>query len=87
LRSDAPQYGIAFLVAVFVGWLFGGLIVVESVFGYPGLGRLLVYGIQHRDLTLIQACSMVVVTIFGFANLLADIRYGVQNPRIRFSQR
>jgi len=75
------------VVAVSVGWLFGGLIIVESVFGYPGLGRLLVYGIQHRDLTLIQACSMVVVTIFGFANLLADVLYGVLNPRIRFAQR
>jgi len=74
------------VVAVSVGWLFGGLIVVESVFGYPGLGRLLVYGIQHRDLTLIQACSMVIVTIFGLANLAADVLYGLLNPRIRFSR-
>jgi peptide/nickel transport system permease protein len=72
------------VVAMGIGWLIGGLIVTESVFGYPGLGRLLIYGIQRRDLILIQACSMVVVLIFSLSNLLADILYGILNPRIRF---
>lgn len=72
------------VVALGIGWLIGGLIVTESVFGYPGLGRLLVYAIQRRDLILIQACSMVVVMIFMASNLLADILYGVLNPRIRY---
>jgi peptide/nickel transport system permease protein len=71
------------IVAGGIGYLIGGLIVTESVYGYPGLGRLLIYGIQHRDLTLIQACSMVVVTVFCFSNLAADILYGFLNPRIR----
>jgi len=72
------------VVAIGIGWLIGGLIVTESVYGYPGLGRLLIYSIQRRDLILIQACSMVVVTIFSLSNLLADLLYGVLNPRIRF---
>jgi peptide/nickel transport system permease protein len=71
------------IVAGGIGYLIGGLIVTESVYGYPGLGRLLIYAIQHRDLTLIQACSMVVVTVFSFSNLAADILYGFLNPRIR----
>ncbi len=71
------------VVAMGIGWLIGGLIVTEQVFGYPGLGRLLVYGIQRRDLPLIQAGSMVVVTIYSLSNLAADILYGVLNPRIR----
>jgi peptide/nickel transport system permease protein len=71
------------IVAGGIGYLIGGLIVTESVYGYPGLGRLLIYGIQHRDLTLIQACSMVVVTVFSLSNLAADILYGFLNPRIR----
>lgn len=71
------------VVAMGIGWLIGGLIVTEAVYGYPGLGRLLIYGIQRRDLVLIQACSMVVVAAFCFANLAADILYGVLNPRIR----
>jgi peptide/nickel transport system permease protein len=73
------------VVAMGIGWLIGGLIVTESVFGYPGLGRLLVYGIQRRDLVLIQACSMIVVAIYGVSNLVADILYGFLNPRIRLA--
>ncbi len=72
------------VVAMGIGWLIGGLIVTESVFGYPGLGRLLIYGIQRRDLILIQACSMVVVMVFSVSNLAADLLYGFLNPRIRF---
>lgn len=74
------------VIAVSIGWLFGGLIITESLFGYPGLGRLLVFGIQRRDLTLIQACSMVIVAIFSLSNLVADILYGFLNPRIRLSE-
>jgi peptide/nickel transport system permease protein len=74
------------VVAMGIGFLIGGLIVTESVFGYPGLGRLLVYGIQRRDLILIQACSMVVVAVFVFSNLGADILYALLNPRIRVGQ-
>jgi peptide/nickel transport system permease protein len=73
------------VIAMGIGWLIGGLIVTESVFGYPGLGRLLVFGIQRRDLTIIQATSMVIVAIYSFANLAADILYGILNPRIRLS--
>jgi len=72
------------VVAIGIGYLIGGLIVTESVYGYPGLGRLLIYGIQRRDLVLIQACSMVVVMIFSLSNLAADMLYAVLNPRIRF---
>jgi peptide/nickel transport system permease protein len=72
------------VVAVGMGYLIGGLIVTEQVFGYPGLGRLLVYGIQRRDVVLIQACSMVVVTVYSISNLVADILYAVLNPRIRY---
>lgn len=74
------------VVAMGIGWLFGGLIVTEAVFGYPGLGRLLVFGIQRRDLPLIQACSMMVVAIYSLSNLTADILYGLLNPRIRFGK-
>jgi peptide/nickel transport system permease protein len=71
------------VVAVGIGYLIGGLIVTEQLFGYPGLGRLLVYGIQRRDLVLIQACSMVIVFVFSLSNLAADLLYGFLNPRIR----
>ncbi len=71
------------VVAMGIGWLLGGLIVTEAVYGYPGLGRLLVYGIQRQDLPIIQASSMIVVVVYSFSNLAADILYGLLNPRIR----
>jgi peptide/nickel transport system permease protein len=72
------------VVAMGIGYLVGGLIIAEAVFGYPGLGRLIVYGIQRRDVILIQACSMVVVLAYSISNLLADILYSILNPRIRY---
>jgi peptide/nickel transport system permease protein len=72
------------VVAMGIGYLIGGLIVTEQVYGYPGLGRLLVYAIQRRDVVLVQACSMVVVAVYSLSNLVADILYAVLNPRIRY---
>lgn len=72
------------VVAMGIGWLIGGLIVTESLFSYPGLGRLLLYSIQRRDLPLIQASTMLLVAVFSLANLLADITYAILNPRIRY---
>ncbi|MHB1416954.1 MAG: ABC transporter permease [Chloroflexota bacterium] len=73
------------IIAISIGWLVGGLIVTESVFSYPGLGRLLMYSIERRDLPLIQAVSMLVVAIFSLSNLAADVIYAYLNPRIRLN--
>jgi ABC-type dipeptide/oligopeptide/nickel transport systems, permease components len=73
------------VVAIGIGWLVGGLIVTESVFGYPGLGRLVLFGIQRQDLPLIQATTMLIVVIFSASNLVADILYAYLNPRIRYT--
>lgn len=71
------------IIAMGIGWLIGGLIVTESVFGYPGLGRLVVYGIKRQDLPIIQASTMVIIVIYSLSNLAADIIYAFLNPRIR----
>ena len=73
------------IVAISFGWLIGGLIVIENVFNYPGLGRLLTFAIDRRDLPLIQAIAMITVVGFGLANLVADLIYAWLNPRIRLS--
>lgn len=73
------------VVAIGIGWLIGGLIVTEAVFGYPGIGRLLLFAIQRRDLVLIQATALLIVLIYVVANLVADILYAVLNPRIRYN--
>jgi peptide/nickel transport system permease protein len=71
------------ILAIDLGLLIGGVVVVETVFAYPGLGRLLVFAIEHHDLPLLQAGMMVVTTIYALANLAADVSYAVLNPRIR----
>jgi peptide/nickel transport system permease protein len=71
------------VLAIDMGLLIGGIVVVETVFAYPGLGRLLVFAIEHHDLPLLQAGMMVVTTIYALANLAADLGYAALNPRIR----
>lgn len=71
-------------IALCIGWLVSGLIVTESVFSYPGLGRLLLFGASHRDIPLLQAVSMLVVVLVGLLNLAADLVFAWLNPRITF---
>jgi peptide/nickel transport system permease protein len=71
------------ILAIDFGLLIGGVVVIETVFAYPGLGRLLVFAIEHHDLPLLQAGMMVVTTIYALANLAADLSYALLNPRIR----
>lgn len=71
------------VIAISVGWLISGLIVIENVFNYPGVGRMLIFAIDRRDLPLIQAITMVTVVGFTLANLAADLLYAYLNPRIR----
>lgn len=73
------------ILAIDVGILIGGVVVVETVFAYPGLGRMLVFAIEHHDLPLLQAGMMVITTIYALANLAADVCYAALNPRIRYS--
>jgi len=72
------------VIAISIGWLISGLVVIENVFNYPGLGRLMVFAIDRRDLPLLQALTLVTVLVFAFANLLADLLYAYLNPQIRF---
>jgi peptide/nickel transport system permease protein len=74
------------VLAISIGWLVSGLIIVENVYNYPGLGRLFVFAVDRRDLPLIQAITMVTVVAFASANLLADIAYAFLNPRIRLGE-
>lgn len=74
------------VVAISFGWLISGLIVIENVFNYPGLGRLIVFAIDRQDLPLLQAVTMVTVLGFAFANLAADLMYAYLDPRIRLGE-
>jgi len=74
------------VIAISFGWLISGLVVVENVFNYPGLGRLLVFAIDRSDLPVIQAVIMVTVVGFASANLVADLLYAFLNPRISLGE-
>lgn len=70
------------VIAISTGWLISGLVVIEFVFGYPGLGSLLITAIERRDLPMIQAVVMVTVSVILIANFAADLLYVALNPRI-----
>ncbi|HEY0571850.1 MAG TPA: ABC transporter permease [Enterovirga sp.] len=74
------------VLALDFGRLMGGIVVVETVFAYPGLGRLIVFSIQNRDLPTLQASILVVAAIYALANLVADLLYARLNPKIRFGR-
>lgn len=74
------------ILAIDAGYLMGGIVVIETVFSYPGLGRLLIYAINHADIPTIQASMLVVTAIYAFSNLCADLLYAFLNPRIRYGK-
>ncbi len=71
------------VIAISIGWLISGLVIIENVFNYPGLGRMMIFAIDRRDLPLLQAVTMVTVLGFALANLAADLLYALFNPKIR----
>ena len=71
------------VIAISIGWLIGGIVVIENVFRYPGIGSLLVDAVNQKNIPVLQAVVMVIVFTFAFSNLLADILYAALNPRIR----
>jgi peptide/nickel transport system permease protein len=73
------------VLALDLGYLMGGIVVVEEVFAYPGLGRLIIYAVQNRDVPLLQMCALVVASVYVLANFAADLAYAWLDPRIRYS--
>jgi peptide/nickel transport system permease protein len=72
------------IVALDVGYLLGGIIVVEEIFAIPGIGRQLIVAIETRDLPAIQAGALIMAATYAMANFLADIAYALIDRRIRY---
>ena len=66
-----------------VGWLIGGLVVIETLFVYPGIGKLMVDSALTHDVPLLEASVLMVAVVYMVANLIADIVVALLNPRIR----
>lgn len=73
------------VIAISFGWLMGGIVVIENVFAYPGMGSELVRAVEQKNLPVLQSITVIIVFIFAFANLMADVLYALLNPRIRLS--
>ena len=71
------------IVGFMVGSLLAGAVVVESVFSWPGVGRLLVVAVSNRDLAVVQAILVLVAATMVCANLAVDLVYGLLDPRLR----
>jgi ABC-type dipeptide/oligopeptide/nickel transport system permease component len=76
---------IVTVVGLQFGALLGGTVIVETVFAWPGVGRLLIDSIGRRDYGVVQAAILLVATIFVVINLLVDLLYGFLDPRVRLA--
>lgn len=74
---------IANAVALSLSYLLGGVIIVETIFNYPGIAKLMVDGVATRDLPLVQACAMIFCSAYLTLVLIADVAAILANPRLR----
>lgn len=72
------------IIALRVPILFGGAVVTETIFAWPGMGRLIVRAIFQRDFPVVQGTVLIIAMIVMLANLLADIVYAYMDPRIKY---
>jgi peptide/nickel transport system permease protein len=73
------------VVSVQVGYLVGGLVVIETLFSYPGIGKLVLDSAVGHDLPVLEATVLTVAVLYMVSNLVADVLYAVLNPRIRLA--
>ena len=86
VQRHALRNGLLSVVTVFgleFGSMLGGAVITESVFGWPGIGTLLLTAIKQRDYAMIQGAVLFISLVFILVNLLVDLAYGVLDPRIR----
>lgn len=74
---------IVTLIGFMVGALIAGAVVVESIFSWPGVGRLIVVSVSNRDLAVVQCLLLVIAASMVVANLCVDFAYGLLDPRLR----
>jgi peptide/nickel transport system permease protein len=73
------------VIMLHVNWLMGGIVIVEVVFGYPGLGKYLLDSAMFKDINALEAGAMILVSVAVLTQLVADVIYTFLNPRIRYA--
>jgi peptide/nickel transport system permease protein len=71
------------MIGLEFGFLLGGVVVVETVFSYPGIGRLVFNAINQRDIPVVQASVILLAGIFILLNLIVDMIYARLDPRVK----
>ena len=74
------------VVGLQLGALFGGAVITESIFAWPGVGRLALQSINARDYPMVQAAVLVISIVYVFLNLAVDLLYVYLDPRIRYDR-
>ncbi len=74
------------IVGLQLGYLLGGTVIVETIFAWPGIGKLLIDSINARDIPMIQGCVVFIAIIFSLVNMLVDISYYFLDPRIKYEE-
>lgn len=74
------------IVGLQLGYLLGGTVIVETIFAWPGIGKLLIDSINARDIPMIQGCVVFIAIIFSLMNMLVDISYYFLDPRIKYDE-
>lgn len=75
------------VIATQMGYLMGGLVVIETLFRYPGIGGLVYAAARDKDFPMLEACVLTIGILYALAGLAADVLYALLNPRIRFGAR
>ena len=83
--AEVGEFGRSQLTVGHAGTLLAGTIVTETIFSWPGIGRLTVQAISSRDYPLLQGCILVIALSYVVVNLLTDVLYSVIDPRVRLS--
>ena len=85
IRHVLPNALVPAVTVLFMnlGWMFGGIVVVEEIFVFPGIGRLMLFGIAERDWPVIQACAIVIASVYVLGNLVGDLIVLALDPRLR----
>ncbi len=73
-------------LAISIGFVVGGSVIIETIFQYPGLGRLLYTAINGRDYTTMQGVFLTIAAAVVFSNILADLLFGMLDPRVRVGE-
>ena len=73
------------LVALQVGHILGGAVVIETIFAWPGLGDLFISAVNAKDTPMVEGCTILIAFGYAFFNLVADIVYAAIDPRVKYA--